>query len=275
MDENPCINEVIYIDKQLSEVKERLMQENYAYVVDLHGNLRTLLLRWYFLTNKRRPIFLTYNKSRWKRWLLVHLKVDLQLKHITDRYFGAVSSLGIENEGNNQRLYIPEDMKLPNGIKPPYVVLILGANHFTKTIPINKLKEIIQNVAQPMVLLGGEKEEACGEILRNTFPERVISLCGKTSLMESAYCIQQSMFVITPDTGMMHIAAALSKKIYVVWGSTTPSLGFTPYLGKEAPHATFIENTSLPCRPCHKHGQSHCPKGHFKCMQDLHMDFVD
>ena len=71
---------------------------------------------------------------------------------------------------------------------------------------------------------------------------------------------------------MMHIAAALNKRVISIFGGTEKRLGFTPY--NNAANNVMIENTNLSCRPCHKHGLSACPKGHFKCMNDLDMQKV-
>ncbi|MGY8955214.1 MAG: glycosyltransferase family 9 protein, partial [Flavobacteriales bacterium] len=73
--------------------------------------------------------------------------------------------------------------------------------------------------------------------------------------------------VITHDTGMMHIAAAFNKKIYSVWGNTVPEFGMYPYL--ESEQSKRIEVKGLNCRPCSKIGYDKCPKGHFKCMQEI------
>ena len=66
---------------------------------------------------------------------------------------------------------------------------------------------------------------------------------------------------------MMHIAAALKKKIYSVWGNTIPAFGMSPYLAH--PNSKIIEVENLSCRPCTKIGFEKCPKGHFDCMQKI------
>jgi ADP-heptose:LPS heptosyltransferase len=66
---------------------------------------------------------------------------------------------------------------------------------------------------------------------------------------------------------MMHIAAAFNKKIYSVWGNTVPKFGMYPY--KANASSRMIEVKDLSCRPCSKIGYAKCPKGHFKCMQEI------
>ena len=66
---------------------------------------------------------------------------------------------------------------------------------------------------------------------------------------------------------MMHIAAALRKKIFSIFGGTHPNLGFTAYKPNSENRIIQIEN--LDCRPCHRYGKSKCPRGHFKCMKEI------
>ena len=89
--------------------------------------------------------------------------------------------------------------------------------------------------------------------------------CGKYRLSQSASLISQARYVISHDTGLMHISAAFQKPIVSIWGSTVLDLGMYPYRTK----FIALENKKLWCRPCSKIGYSSCPLGHFKCMKEL------
>jgi ADP-heptose:LPS heptosyltransferase len=76
--------------------------------------------------------------------------------------------------------------------------------------------------------------------------------------------------IITNDTGMMHIAAALRKPIVSLWGNTIPKFGMYPYYPKGMEHlSTIAEVNFLSCRPCSKLGFKRCPRGHFNCMMQI------
>ena len=79
-----------------------------------------------------------------------------------------------------------------------------------------------------------------------------------------------SKVVYTNDTGFMHIAAALNKRVVSIYGSTHPLLGFYPY----KTNFYVYQNNKLSCRPCTKIGLSKCPAGHFKCMIELKFEDI-
>ena len=102
----------------------------------------------------------------------------------------------------------------------------------------------------------------------------MINACGELKLHESASVVRQAEKVISHDTGMMHIAAAFGKKIISIWGNTIPEFGMYPYYSNGENNNITIEVDGLSCRPCSKIGYEKCPKGHFKCMNQINFDKV-
>ena len=92
----------------------------------------------------------------------------------------------------------------------------------------------------------------------------------RLSILESAWILKLSNVVYSNDTGFMHIASALQKKVVSIFGSTHPSLGFFPY----KTNFYVYQNTNLSCRPCTKIGLNRCPAGHFKCMNEIKFDHI-
>jgi ADP-heptose:LPS heptosyltransferase len=93
------------------------------------------------------------------------------------------------------------------------------------------------------------------------------------SLNQSASIIKQSKKVITSDTGLMHIAAAYKKNIISIWGNTIPEFGMGPYMAGD--DSQIVEVNHLSCRPCSKLGYRKCPKGHFKCMNEIDLSPIN
>ena len=265
---NPNISKVITIKSKVAEVKKQLQAENYDFVIDLHHNLRTAQVK--IILKKPSASF---PKLNIKKWLVVNTPINLLPKtHIVDRYFETVKSLGITNDKKGLDYFIPLADQIPTSALPishekNFIAFTTGTLKATKQLPLNKMIAIIQHCNLPVIMLGsqndfelaGKVEKACGEMVFNA--------CGKYNLNESASIIQQAAFVIAHDTGLMHIAAAFKKKIFSVWGNTIPEFGMAPYLpgiGSE-----IIEIKNLDCRPCSKLGFDECPKGHFRCMNDI------
>lgn len=274
IENNSYVDKFFTIEKNISEVIPHLKKENYDYVIDLHHNIRTLKLK--AALGKKS---FSFNKLNWEKFLIVHLKINkLPQKHIVDRYFEAVESIGVKNDKRGLDYFIREEDKintqfyLPAEFNNGYNALVVGGSYYTKRIPLNKLKEICVQSTLPLVLLGGKEDSLISEQLCEDFKTKTINLCGKLSINQSASVIQQSQTVITSDTGLMHIAAAFKKDIISVWGNTIPEFGMGPYLAGE--NSQIVEVKNLSCRPCSKLGYKKCPKGHFKCMNDIELKSV-
>lgn len=270
---NPYLSKVYCIENDIKEVLDSLKAEKYDAIIDLHNNIRSRQVSSALGIKVYR-----YQKQVFKRFLFIQFKLNLLHTHVVDRYFTAVKQLGVINDGKGLDYFIPEKseisaQQLPFTHIAGYCVIVVGAKHYTKQIPQVKLEELCQKIKIPIILLGGKEDVYLGLQVEQVDTFKIFNACGKYNIPQSASIIKKAKFVITPDTGMMHIAAALNKRIISIWGSTDKRLGFTPYLTNNTT-SVIIENTTLSCRPCHKHGRDKCPKGHFKCMMDLDMQKV-
>ena len=267
---NPHIDKCIVLQDNLNETIADLRKENYDLIVDLHKNLRS-----YRIALALRVKTIRFDKLNLKKWLFVQFKWDLlpRNKHLVDRYFDALQSLGIQDDGLGlDYTILPQDEEKALQIiaGKPCIVLVLGATYFTKRIPKEKCEAIIVKYSGTTILTGGQDVAELADDLSAMYPDKVINCCGKVSLGVSAALIKLSQRVVSGDTGLMHIAAALQKEISVLWGNTVPQFGMYPYYGyKNTAKDTNYEVLGLSCRPCSKLGFDHCPKGHFKCMHDI------
>ncbi|MEZ7928981.1 MAG: glycosyltransferase family 9 protein [Flavobacteriales bacterium] len=260
---NPYIDSVYQIQNSISEVIADLKKEKYDYVIDLHSNLRTQILKFRLGMPAK-----SFNKLNMEKFMLTNFKLDNMPKiHIVDRYLETVKHLGVKNDNQGLDFFLSANDKLDISIFPKnYIVFVIGGQHATKILPNEKIISIIKKVNKPVLLIGGPEDAHRGEEIAKAC-NKVVNTCGKYSILHSASLVQQATMVITHDTGMMHIAAAFNKKIYSVWGNTVPEFGMYPYL--ESEQSKRIEVKGLNCRPCSKIGYDKCPKGHFKCMQEI------
>ncbi|NBC82751.1 MAG: glycosyl transferase [Bacteroidetes bacterium] len=265
---NPFIDRYILFKESISDVRSDLANERIDFIIDLHHNLRTGILK-----RKLKLPALAFNKLNREKWLLTNFKIDnMPPKHIVDRYLETTYFFDVENDQKGLDYFITEEDRIDlnkEGLnnQTPYLAIVIGANHYTKQIPSDLLGTIIDEVNQPVVLLGGPDDtEKAKEIAALTSNQTTINTCGRMSINQSAYILQQAHCILTPDTGMMHIAAAFKKNIISVWGNTDPRFGMYPYM--PGGQSKMFEVKGLKCRPCSKIGYNKCPKKHFKCMRD-------
>jgi ADP-heptose:LPS heptosyltransferase len=265
-DNNPYVDRLLLLKPTLAETIEEIKSEHYDYIIDLHNNLRTSLIK--LRTGIKSS---TYKKQRIRKWL--SLKFNLKLVpniHLVERYLKTVKFLGVKNDGQPIDYYIKAEHDLqkllPASHRPNYVAFVIGATHFTKRMPNEKIISICRQIDQPVVLLGGEDVKANGDEIAEAIGNKIYNACGITSLDESVYLVSKAVSVIGFDTGLTHIAEAFDVPIASIWGGTVPELlGVQPYMVKNAK----VIGIDLSCRPCSKFGLEKCPLGHFKCMRDI------
>jgi heptosyltransferase-2 len=151
----------------------------------------------------------------------------------------------------------------------PAAALCPGAEYGpAKRWPSRYFAELAQGLAArgcAVWLIGSQKdreiaaeiEQLAGGVCRN--------LCGETTLAEAIDLMASASLVVSNDSGLMHVAAALGKPLIALYGSSSPD--FTPPL---SPNAQVLK-LDLSCSPCF---QRVCPLGHFKCMMQLTPDRV-
>ena len=113
-------------------------------------------------------------------------------------------------------------------------------------------------------LFGSKKDQpVCGQIidlLPKEQQEHCANLAGETDLGEAIDLMALSSAVVSNDSGLMHIAAALSRPLVAVYGSSSPQ--YTPPLCDQV----AVLHTKISCRPCFKR---QCPLHHLKCLTEL------
>jgi len=284
---NPYIDKLHYLEDRIGDLIVELKKEKFDFILDLHRNIRTSMIKIRLGVKSK-----AYDKLRIKRLLFTNFQINFMPNcHVVDRYFDAAAPLGVTNDEKGLDYFIPDKDEvemdwLPESHQKGYVAYVIGATGWTKILPFKKMVELCDRINKPIILVGGKEDYEAGDKLEKFFNAKVENLemeeglkrlgkkaiifnaCGKFNLSQSASLVKQAEVVFGHDTGLTHIAAAFKKTIFSIWGGTVPN-NFYPY----GTRFYLIENTKLTCRPCSKSGRSKCPKGHFKCMNDLTFDF--
>jgi ADP-heptose:LPS heptosyltransferase len=267
LDQNPYIDRIITIEKSVDEVVDLLKSERYDYVIDLHNNIRTLRLKRALKVKS-----FAFPKKNFSKLLLTTFKINRMPKvHVVDRYFEAVKELGVKNDHKPCDFFLSDadivDLESIALAPKKFIGVAMGAQYATKQMPVPLMAKILEGVQMPVVLLGGPMDsERAAELIANLPNQRVLDLCGKLTLRQSAFMTKQCAKLLTGDTGLMHIASCFETPIVSVWGNTVPDLGMYTYAPQNKSVYTIHEVEGLSCRPCSKIGYKECPKKHFNCM---------
>lgn len=267
---NPYLDKIHVLAHSWELMIHELKEENYDAVIDLHHNLRTLRVK-----KELGVKAVSFNKLNVQKFLYVNLKWNMMpVIHIVDRYLETTKEWGVVNDGRGLDYFIPEEEHIANSDIPVshhagYLGFVIGAAHATKKLPVDKWKELVAQIPHPIILLGGKEDAAAGEEIASVDSIKIYNACGKFSLNESADLVRRAKLIVTHDTGLMHIAAAYKRPILSLWGNTVPAFGMYPYYGNSQVNNAQVEIKGLWCRPCSKIGYEKCPKGHFKCMNQI------
>jgi len=281
-----------YVDKILRwENKIKLMQsirqENYDYIIDLHNKFNTFMIKK--LAGSKNII--TYNKQHFLRRMIIAGLTGKQIDTVVWNYVKTIKKLPNSNIDIDKieidRTYYPKlepDPDIMERVKEilfsyklthdlPLIGIFPGATHHTKQLPLTKLANFILSIPEEwecnIAILGTYKEKMHAITLKSITEEKLFDLTGVFSPSQLPAVISMMDFVITNDSGPMHIAAALQKRQIAIFGATHTSLGFRPLNDK----ARIIQK-NIKCQPCSLHGGRYCRKDHFKCMHEIHSEEV-
>lgn len=160
------------------------------------------------------------------------------------------------------RIQVLERFKLSTD--RPIAVFCPGAEFGpAKRWPVHYFAELGQRLfdqGYAIWLIGSPKDKQVADMIVALGNSHAINLCGTTDLSDAIALIASVSLVVSNDSGLMHIAAALDKPMIAIFGSSSPR--FTPPLSANAD----VLRLDLPCSPCFKR---ECPLGHFNCMMQL------
>lgn len=185
-------------------------------------------------------------------------------------------SLNLKNPSNGFEP-IPAEFSFSNNVSAPdiqkKIAVFPGSVWETKKWITSGYRELVKKLVAEgysVSLMGAQSErELCLEVA-SELHEHVEVLAGQLSVNETIRAISNYALVICNDSAPAHMAAYKNVPVLGIFGPTLSSMGFRPWLNQSA----VIEDETLSCRPCGKHGHRVCPLQHHNCMRNISAEKV-
>jgi len=246
----------------------RLLANNYDKAILLPNSFKSALIPWL----AHIPVRVGY-KREGRSILLNHaITLNTQRHPLMVERFLALSESEFEFNEALYPLLTPDLLNQQELIHAyhlnldlPIIVLCPGAEYGpAKRWPTSHYRQLAtQLLAQnkQIWIMGSNKDKAIAEeIMQGITSKQITNLCGVTNLAQAVDLMALAEAVVTNDSGLMHIAAALKRPTVALFGSSSPQ--FTPPLYSQA----RVVSLNLSCSPCFKR---ECPLGHLKCLTDI------
>jgi len=252
------------------QLAKQLRAKNYTQAIVLPNSFKSALIPFLAKIPKR-----TGYRGEMRYFLLNDLRYLAEKKHplMIDRFLalGLPNNLDLPEKKYFPKLIISETereqtiKKFQLSIQNKVILALCPGAEFgaAKRWPEKHYAEVAKQYVQSggqVWLFGSANDREVANKIIELADVDCINLAGKTKLAEAIDLLSLAKVVVTNDSGLMHIAAALDKPLVAVYGPTSP--GFTPPLQI----AAKILQLSLPCQPCF---QRICPLKHHDCMEKL------
>ncbi len=258
---NPAINEIIVFDRahwrrSAGPFLAKVRAGGFDLVLDLQRLLRSGVISWW--SGARRRIGFHRRDSKEGNWLFNNRHIPAYGENISklEHYLKFAEYLGIErtapewdfNLSAAERAAVDRHL---SQLHRPFAVLFVGTRWQSKQwfpAQIGQCAErLAREFALDVALLGGkDDEDLAREAAELSAAAPVLNLTGQTSLREAIGIIERASIAVGPDTGLMHIAAAVGTAVISLWGATDPT--------RTGPHgfADLVLRGRAPCVPCRR-----------------------
>ncbi|MBF0559944.1 MAG: lipopolysaccharide heptosyltransferase II [Nitrospirae bacterium] len=277
LENHPMVQKLWVIDKnQWKKIKKlhvtvselrtlfgALKSESYDLVIDLQGLLRSGLLT----AATKAPFRLGFSEAReGSRIFYTHRITGGRDIHAVDRYLKIASALGCDTGTVTFPLPLVKESPRILQLKEEagdYAVLAPGARWITKRWPAERFGQLCSRFSIKSIIIGSKADEALAEEAAAHSDGKALSLAGKTDIKEMISIIRKARFMVTNDSGPMHIAAACGVPVAALFGPTNPA--------RTGPYGSgnVIIKTSIDCAPCYKKKCSN-----IRCMDSISVEEV-
>lgn len=276
---HPAVDEVILFDrdrwwKSLGPFLRQIRSRRFDLVLDLQRILKSGLISWW--TGAPYRIGFHRHDSKEFNWLFNNHYIPATGEAIPKlmHYLRFAELLGLQNAPIEWRIRLPQQgqkkvEEILQGFGPSFAALFVGSKWESKLwFPeqtAESAAEIQSRYGLGVVLLGGKDDVSfADEVVARRPGLRLANYVGKTTLQEAIGILARATVAIGPDTGLMHLAAAVGTPVVSLWGATNP-IRTGPY-GYEH----LVIRGQADCSPCYLR---RCPIGRI-CMRSIDAEEV-
>ncbi len=240
-----------------------LKGESYDIAIDLQGLLRSGLLT----AASKAPVRIGFSEAReGSRLFYTHRITGGREVHAVDRYLKIASAMGCETGTVTFPMpLVKESQKIRQLRKETgnYAILAPGARWRTKQWPAERFGRLASLLSIRSIIIGSGADQILAEEAAVHSEGRAVSMAGKTDMKELISLIRKARFMVTNDSGPMHIAAACGVPVVALFGPTNPA--------RTGPYGSghVIVKADSACAPCYK---KKCKD--IRCMDSISVDKV-
>jgi ADP-heptose:LPS heptosyltransferase len=262
-----------------------LLRKKYQFsmVADLHGVIRTHVLRFLFEASRRKTEVI--NKGRIEKYALVRKdnKIFRPLPHATERYADVFKRLGfminlpqVGDVDRDTRTVTGTEHNISMQASDSVVKIGFApfAKHAAKMYPLDKFKEIVQffnRAPYQLYFFGGKGAERLLLADWEGHFSRAVPMSSTSSIADELQIMREMQAMVTMDSANMHLASLVNVPVISLWGPTHPYAGF--YGFRQDPLNAVQVNLS--CRPCSVFGNTTCWRGDHACMGQITPSMVE
>jgi lipopolysaccharide heptosyltransferase II len=277
LEHHPAVDEVLVFDRtrwrSLGTFLRRIRAARADLVLDLQRHLKSgIISRW---TGAPHRLGFDRRDSKEFNWLFNNHHIPAfgdgvsKLRH----YLKFAEYLGLAWEPVEWKLSLTQEEQARvdhclENVCGGFVAVFVGSRWESKRWFSDQIsgcaKLIHQGYGLSVVLLGGKEDAALASEVELSCGRAVFNLVGRTSLKEAVGIIAKAKIAVGPDTGLMHIAAAVGTPVVSLWGATSP-LRTGPYGFED-----LVIQGRAACSPCYR---KHCPIGRI-CMRSIEVEEI-
>jgi lipopolysaccharide heptosyltransferase I len=246
---------------EIAKLRRDLRDEKFDLVLDLQGLFRSAMIGLFTGAGEK----VGFESAREGAGFFYKYKIRTSNElHAVEKNLQFARSIGCEPA--KAVFPLPHLGEVPDIVKGmrPYAVIAPSAGTLVKRWPAEYFGRLASLLPFPSIVVGGHSDAPLAAEIARLSGSRAVPLAGNTSLKELAAIIRDAQFLISPDTGPMHLAAALNVPVFAIFGPTSP-LRTGPY-----GEIHTIIRLEIPCSPCF----TRKPCRDWRCIREITPEMV-